>query len=74
MNIAIILGSIRQPSLTRTLANYLADCLLLRGTSLHWIDLREQPLPIADPDYHQCVEDNPSAVVRQFVKENRSGD
>ncbi|WP_208433643.1 NADPH-dependent FMN reductase [Bartonella taylorii] len=68
MNIAIILGSIRQPSLTRILANYLADCLLMRGASLHWVDLREQPLPITDPDYHNHVESNPSAAVRQFVK------
>ncbi|EJF80108.1 hypothetical protein MCO_00325 [Bartonella sp. DB5-6] len=68
MNIAIILGSIRQPSLTRTLSNCLADCLLMCGAFLHWVDLREQPLPIADPDYHHNVEANPSAVVRQFVK------
>ncbi|WP_156850566.1 NADPH-dependent FMN reductase [Bartonella refiksaydamii] len=68
MNIAIILGSIRQPSLTRTLADCLADCLLTRGASLHWVDLREQPLPITDPDYHNHVESNPSAAVRQFVK------
>ncbi|WP_375621749.1 MULTISPECIES: NADPH-dependent FMN reductase [unclassified Bartonella] len=68
MNIAIILGSVRQPSLTRTLANYLADCLIKRGASLHWVDLREQPLPMTDPDYHQQVEANPSAAVREFVK------
>ncbi|UTO29110.1 NADPH-dependent FMN reductase [Bartonella harrusi] len=74
MNIAIILGSIRQPSLTRTLANYLADCLLMRRASLHWVDFREQPLPIADPDYHHCVEDNPSVVVRQFVKKIAAAD
>ncbi|MBB5074479.1 NAD(P)H-dependent FMN reductase [Bartonella callosciuri] len=46
MNVAIIVGSIRQPSLKRTLANCLADCLLMRGALLHWVDLREQPLPI----------------------------
>ncbi|WP_375675335.1 NADPH-dependent FMN reductase [Bartonella sp. CL100XZDX] len=68
MNIAIILGSVRQPSLTRTLANYLADCLIKRGASLQWVDLREQPLPMTDPDYHQRVEANPSAAVREFVK------
>ncbi|MGF7156945.1 NADPH-dependent FMN reductase [Bartonella heixiaziensis] len=68
MNIAIILGSIRQPSLTRTLANCLADCLSMRGALLHWVDLREQPLPITDPDYHHQVEANPSAAVRQFIK------
>ncbi|MBX4335969.1 NADPH-dependent FMN reductase [Bartonella raoultii] len=68
MNIAIILGSVRQPSFTRTLAHCLADCLLMRGASLHWVDLREQPLPIADPDYHHCVEDNPNVAVRQFIQ------
>ncbi|PIT71144.1 NADPH-dependent FMN reductase [Bartonella tribocorum] len=68
MNIAIILGSVRQPSLTRTLACYLADCLMKRGASLHWVDLRDNPLPITDPDYHHKVEANPSAAVRQFVK------
>ncbi|WP_244979386.1 NAD(P)H-dependent oxidoreductase [Bartonella queenslandensis] len=30
MKIAIILGSVRQPSLTKTLARYLADCLMKR--------------------------------------------
>ncbi|WP_142416089.1 NADPH-dependent FMN reductase [Bartonella massiliensis] len=68
MNIAIILGSVRQPSFTRTLARHLADCLTKRGASIHWIDLREHPLPIVDPDYHHQVENHPSAAVRQFIK------
>ncbi|WP_273759118.1 NAD(P)H-dependent oxidoreductase [Bartonella sp. ML70XJBT.G] len=68
MDIVIILGSVRQPSLTKTVASCLADYLLMRGASLHWVDLREQPLPIADPDYHHNVEAHPSVAVRQFVK------
>ncbi|WP_019221002.1 NADPH-dependent FMN reductase [Bartonella senegalensis] len=40
----------------------------MQGLSLDWVDLREQPLPIVDPDYHNHVEDNPSFVVRQFIK------
>ncbi|WP_375622833.1 MULTISPECIES: NADPH-dependent FMN reductase [unclassified Bartonella] len=71
MNIAIILGSLRQPSLKRTLASYLADCLMKRGASLHWVDLREQPLPMTDPDYHQ-VEANPSAACSSVYKNHCS--
>lgn len=70
MNITIIFGSVRQSSLTRTLAHCLADCLLMRDASLNWVDLREQPLSIVDPDYHSHVEDNPSAAVRQFIKKS----
>ncbi|WP_019219301.1 NADPH-dependent FMN reductase [Bartonella florencae] len=64
MNIAIILGAVRQLSLTRTVANCLADYLLARGGALCWVDFREQPLPIADPDYHHDVEAHTSAAVR----------
>ncbi|CDO47655.1 NADPH-dependent FMN reductase [Bartonella henselae] len=74
MNITIIFGSVRQSSLTRTLAHCLADCLLMRDASLNWVDLREQPLSIVDPDYHSHVEDNPSAAVRQFIKKIAAAD
>ncbi len=40
----------------------------MRGVSLHWVDLREQPWPIVDLDYHHDVGAHPSAAVRQFVK------
>ncbi|WP_175869031.1 NADPH-dependent FMN reductase [Bartonella gabonensis] len=49
MNIAIILGTVRTPSLTRTLARYLADCLVKRKVSPHWIDFRSIPLSDSRP-------------------------
>ncbi len=49
LNIAIILGTVRTPSLTRTLARYLADCLVKRKVSPHWIDFRSIPLSDSRP-------------------------
>lgn len=68
MNVAIIIGSVRQPSLTRVLCRFLADCFTEKSISISWVDLRENPLPITDPDYHHDVSSNPSLVVREFVK------
>ncbi|MDA8119020.1 MAG: NAD(P)H-dependent oxidoreductase, partial [Gammaproteobacteria bacterium] len=61
MKILIILGSIRQPSLTRILAERAATAYADRGMSVDWVDPRARPLPIADPNYHHDVADTPDA-------------
>ncbi|MEY2333754.1 NADPH-dependent FMN reductase [Acidithiobacillus ferrianus] len=69
MKILIILGSIRQPSLTRILAERAATAYADRGMSVDWVDPRARPLPIADPNYHHDVADTPDANVRTMVRQ-----
>lgn len=67
MNILIILGSIRTPSLTRILAKQVESRLKEKGFLVEWADFQSQPLPIADPDYHSDLTLIPSQAVRNLA-------
>lgn len=67
MKVLIILGSVREASLTRALARHLEGNLRVRGADVSWIDPRRRPLPIADPAYHRRPQDTPCAAVRALV-------
>lgn len=74
MKILIFLGSVRQPSLTRVLARYASLSMERAGLAIEWVDLRAQPLPIADPDYHHCAAETPNEAVRDLVRRTNSAD
>lgn len=68
-NVLIFLGSVRQPSFTRVLAQQVEKSLRGKGLSVDWVDPRVKPLPIADPDYHRNVAETPSQAVRDLVRQ-----
>jgi azobenzene reductase len=67
--ILLISGSIRQPSYTAALAQHVEEELRLGGAETRLWDLRREPLPIADPAYHQDPSQHPDNRVRSFVQE-----
>jgi azobenzene reductase len=65
--ILLITGSIRAGSETRAAVAALAGVLRRREVAFeHW-DLRERPLPIADPEYHERADVHPEAAVRELA-------
>jgi azobenzene reductase len=65
--ILLITGSIRAGSETRAAVEALAGIMRRREAAFeHW-DLRERPLPIADPEYHERAEVHPDAAVREIA-------
>jgi azobenzene reductase len=74
MKIVIFIGSIRQPSMTRKLAINAGSALKQVGLTIEWVDLREHPLPIADPDYHHKAAETPNKAVRDLVYQVASSD
>lgn len=67
LRILLISGSTRQPSYTMTLADSVERTLShCRATTMRW-DLRDQPLPVADPRYHHDPAQHPDEVVRSLV-------
>jgi azobenzene reductase len=67
MRALVLSGSISPRSRTRAVA--LAAGEQLRGLGVDWRmwDLRESPLPIADPAYHEDPALHPDPEVRRFV-------
>lgn len=66
-SVLVLSGSVRAVSYTRTLAELAADALRSRGIeTMHW-NLRDSPLPVADPEYHHDPAANPDPVVRELV-------
>lgn len=74
MNVLIFLGSIRQPSLTRVLAERAADALDKFGIGVDWVDPLKRPLPIANPAFHHNVEATPDDAVRDLVDQVAAAD
>ncbi len=65
--ILLISGSAREPSYTRTLTKVVQQVLIERGAeTVHW-DLRQSPLPIADPSFHGDPSQHTNAKVRRLV-------
>ena len=65
--ILLITGSVRAGSETRAAMEALAGILRQRDVPFeHW-DLRERPLPIADPEYHERAEAHPDPGVREIA-------
>lgn len=65
--VLLVSGSIRSTSYTRTLTELGRWLMEERGAeALHW-NLRETPLPVADPEFHHDPAANPSASVQEFV-------
>jgi NAD(P)H-dependent FMN reductase len=74
MNMMLICGSTAAKSHTRVLLKELSNNLdQLRIPNNTW-DLREQPLPIADPDYHHEPERHPDPMVQRFIQAAREAD
>jgi azobenzene reductase len=65
--ILLLSGSTREVSCTRVLAETIEAHLgALGAETFHW-DLRERPLPIADPNYHHDPSCHPDPAVRDLV-------
>lgn len=62
-----IVGSVRPRSFTRALVASVAEGFRGQGVEVDIWDLREQPLPIADPTLHREPGSHPDEVVRSFV-------
>ena len=74
MNVLIFLGSVREHSLTRKLVERTTLALQKHEMVVNWIDLRERPLPIADPAYHKNAAETPNAAVRALVHQVSAAD
>jgi NAD(P)H-dependent FMN reductase len=67
MRALVLSGSISPRSRTRAVALAACDTLRARSVDCEMWDLRERPLPIADPEYHQDPALHPDPDVRRFV-------
>jgi len=65
--ILLINGSTREPSYTRTLTTKVQEALIERGAQTILWDLRNSPLPIANPEFHSDPEQHTNPKVRRFV-------
>lgn len=67
LRVLFILGSIRQPSFTKTLALSLGDLLVRDGCAVSFFDPAEIVLPIADPEFHKNPETHPNSDIQSLV-------
>jgi azobenzene reductase len=68
VSVFLLVGSVRRASYTRALVAAIANQLATsEGVETEIWDLRERPLPIADPAYHSNPADHPDPQVRTFV-------
>ena len=74
MTIFLLCGSIAQKSHTRQLLKYLEKVFQEKGSETIFWDLRENPLPIAIPEYHKDPLKHPEEIVRLFVTEVEKAD
>ena len=65
--ILLISGSTREPSFTRTLTTKVQEALIQRGAQTVLWDLRNSPLPIANPEFHSDPTQHTNSKVRRFV-------
>jgi azobenzene reductase len=67
VRVLLVSGSVREPSHTRTLAEFVEQVLWNHeAATTHW-SLCAQPLPIADPDHHDDPRTHTNEIVRQLV-------
>lgn len=67
IHVLLISGSLRLPSYTRTLTERVEKVLAEHGAgTTHW-NLRETPLPSADPEFHHDPSRHPDKRVRSLV-------
>ncbi len=74
MEILIITGSISQKSHTRALMQELNHQLNLLKANTNFWDLRQTPLPIANPEYHWSPDNYPDNDVQKFFSSVRNCD
>lgn len=68
-------GSIREHSYTQSLVRAIAERLeTAEGADAHIWNLRNSPLPIADPEYHENPDAHPDSIVRAFAQLASSAD
>lgn len=65
--VLLICGSPRQPSYTRVLMRAVEKSLQDKGATTSFWDLREQPLPLLDPEFHENPAKNPNKKVHELV-------
>jgi azobenzene reductase len=65
--ILLINGSTREPSYTRTLTTKVQEALIERGAQTVLWDLRNSPLPIANPEFHSNPAQHTNPKVRRLV-------
>ncbi|WP_372096393.1 NADPH-dependent FMN reductase [Tistrella mobilis] len=63
----MIAGSLRRPSHTHGLCRGIADRLQAAGLAPVVFDMRDTPLPMADPAWHHQPADHPDPQVKQLV-------
>lgn len=74
MTIMLICGSIAQNAHTGALLTFLQQVIEEQGHKTVYWDLGKQPLPIAQPEFHNNPEDTPDANVKKFVAAVRQAD
>jgi azobenzene reductase len=67
MKAVLLCGSIAEHSHTRALLEQLKNCLEERKVATELWDLKTNPLPIADPNYHRESDIHPDPIVQEFV-------
>lgn len=67
-NVLVVPGSLRRPSYSHSLAHAIRRKIEARKVACSLWDLRVNPLPLADPEYHHHPEDHPEQEVRRFVR------
>jgi len=75
INVLLISGSTREPSHTRAAARHVQALLEdTEGVTTSFWDLRDKPLPIADPEYHREPHKHPDPAVRELVAQADNAD
>jgi azobenzene reductase len=67
IQVLLVSGSIRQLSYTRTLTNVVEAALVKHRALTQHYNLRDVPLPIADPQFHHNPIQNPDSKVQHLV-------
>ncbi|MBO8164422.1 MAG: NAD(P)H-dependent oxidoreductase [Brevibacillus sp.] len=74
IRVLLLSGSVATPAHTHALIEAVAALLKQTGCEPIIWDLRERPLPIADPDYHYEPERHPEQVVQELVSLAKAAD
>lgn len=67
MKILAVVGSVRTPSYTRAAVDAAVELLAEKGVDTTVWDLRDRPLPTADPEYHHDPREHPDPLVQELV-------
>lgn len=67
LTVLLICGSTRLPSHTRSSMHRIEEMLVERNCTTHFWDLRNEILPIADPEFHRAPQNNPDPRVKELV-------